>query len=500
MPNHTYIAIDLKSFYASVECIERGLDPLHTHLVVADESRTDKTICLAVTPALKSYGVPGRPRLFEVRQKVDEVNRERRFLAGKLTGGTHQHPELIQNPELALEFIIAPPRMAHYMEYSTRIYNVYTKYISPEHIVVYSIDEVFIDVTPYLGTYRCSAHELGRRIIRDVLQTTGITATAGIGTNLYLAKVAMDIVAKHIPADADGVRIAELNEMSYRRLLWTHRPLTDFWRVGKGYARKLAQHGLYTMGDIARRSVQNDESLYRMFGKNAELLIDHAWGWEPCTIQAIKAYKPGSQSLGSGQVLHEPYPPEKARLVLREMADLLVLDLVRKGLVTDQIVITVGYDIENLTDPAKRRQYRGPITTDAYGRQVPAPSHGSQNLGRYTSSTRLILKAVNELSHRLVDKQLLVRRLNIVANHIIPENATPRPENKAVQLDLFTDYEAEQAKQENEATELAKERNMQEALLNIRQKFGKNAILRGMNLEDGATTRERNKQIGGHQA
>ena len=500
MPDHTYIAIDLKSFYASVECIERGLNPLHTHLVVADESRTDKTICLAVTPTLKTYGVPGRPRLFEVRQKVDEVNRERRFHAGKLTGSSHQHPELMQHPELALNFIIAPPRMAHYIEYSTRIYSVYTKYISPEHIVVYSIDEVFIDATPYLGTYRCSAHELGRRIIRDVLQSTGITATAGIGTNLYLAKVAMDIVAKRIPADSDGVRIAELDEMSYRRQLWAHRPLSDFWRVGKGYVRKLEQHGLYTMGDIARRSVRNEESLYRMIGKNAELLIDHAWGWEPCTIQAIKAYKPGSKSLGSGQVLHEPYPPDKAKLVLKEMADLLVLDLVKKGLVTDQIVITVGYDIENLTDPVRRRLYRGAITTDTYGREVPAHSHGSLNLGRYTSSTRLILQAVNELSEQLVDKHLLVRRLNIVANHVIPEAAAPRPEEENVQLDLFTDYEAEQARQKKEAAELAKERSMQHALLNIRRKFGKNAILRGMNMEEGATTRDRNSQIGGHKA
>ncbi|MBO5683867.1 MAG: hypothetical protein J6R92_02865 [Akkermansia sp.] len=500
MSAKAYIAIDLKSFFASVECMERGLDPLNTHLVVADESRTDKTICLAVTPSLKSHGIPGRPRLFEVRQKVAEVNSMRRYKARRLVGNSYLHSELQQNPKLELDFIIAPPRMARYMEFCTRIYNVYTKYVSPEHIVVYSIDEVFMDATPYLATYACSAHELARRIILDVLRSTGITATAGIGTNLYLAKVAMDIVAKHIPADADGVRIAELDEMSYRRQLWNHRPLTDFWRVGKGYVRKLEQHGLYTMGDIARRSVQNEESLYRMFGKNAELLIDHAWGWEPCTVEAIKAYHPESKSLGSGQVLHEPYTPEKAKLVLREMADLLVLDLVEKGLVTDQIVITVGYDIENLTDPVRRRQYRGAITTDAYGREIPAHSHGTHNLGRYTSSTKLILQAVNELADRLVDMNLLVRRLNIVANHVLPEDKAPTEAPTEQQLDLFTDYEAEAARKEEEEAQLHKERKMQQALLSIRGKFGKNAILRGMNLEEGATTRDRNSQIGGHKA
>ena len=500
MPERTYIAIDLKSFFASVECMERGLDPLNTHLVVADESRTDKTICLAVTPSLKSHGIPGRPRLFEVRQKVAEINRMRRYKAKRLQGRSHFHSELLQNPQLELDFIIAPPRMARYMDYSTRIYNVYTRYISPEHIVVYSIDEVFMDVTPYLATYSCTAHELARRIILDVLRTTGITATAGIGTNLYLAKVSMDIVAKHIPADADGVRIAELDEMSYRRLLWSHRPLTDFWRVGRGYARRLEQHGIYTMGDIARRSLQNEDSLYRMFGKNAELLIDHAWGWEPCTMEAIKAYHPGSRSLGSGQVLHEPYEPDKAKLVLREMADLLVLELVEKGLVTDQIVITVGYDIENLTNPERRRQYKGPLSVDAYGREIPGHSHGSRNLGRYTSSTRLILQAVAELSEQLVNPNLLVRRLNIVANHVLPEAEAPRPVQENTQLDFFIDYEAEDRRNREEQEQLTRERRMQQALLSIREKFGKNAILRGMNLEEGATTRTRNNQIGGHQA
>lgn len=502
MQQKAYIAIDLKSFYASVECIERGLDPLDTNLVVADEGRTDKTICLAVTPALKSHGIPGRPRLFEVRQKIKEVNAERAHSARlrHLYGGSYFHSELLRDKRLAVEFLIASPRMAHYLEYSTRIFKVYTKYVSAEHIVVYSIDEVFMDATPYLATYGCTAHELAKRIVQDVLKTTGITATAGIGTNLYLAKIAMDIVAKHIAPDADGVRIAELDEISYRQKLWAHRPLTDFWRLGRGYARKLEQHGLYTMGDIARRSLQNEDSLYRMFGKNAELLIDHAWGYEPCTIEAIKAYHPESKSLSSGQVLHEPYEPEKAKLVLREMADLLTLDLVRKGLVTDQIVITVGYDIENLTDPARRKRYKGAIKLDSYGRAVPEPAHGSQNLGRYTASTKLILQAVTELADKLVDKNLLVRRLTIVANHVIPEADTPKAQKQREQLELFKDYATEQAQKEAEEIQLSKERNMQHAMLCIRSKFGKNAILRGMNLEEGATTRDRNSQIGGHKA
>lgn len=500
MEPRRYIAVDLKSFYASVECVERGLDPLDTNLVVADESRTDKTICLAVTPSLKSHGISGRARMFEVRQKVAEVNRQRRWQAGGFRGKSVFHGELERDKTLELDFIIAPPRMAFYMEYSTRIYNVYTRHVSPEHIVVYSIDEVFIDATPYLSTYKCTAHELARRIVLDVVRSTGITATAGIGTNLYLAKVAMDIIAKHVPADADGVRIGELDEMGYRRQLWTHRPLTDFWRVGRGYVRKLEEHGLYTMGDIALRSVRHEESLYRMFGKNAELLIDHAWGWEPCTMEAIKAYRPESRSLGSGQVLQSPYEASKAKLVLREMADSLSLDLVDKGLVTDQIVLTVGYDIENLTDAARRGGYKGNVTTDAYGRQVPAPAHGSINLDRFTSSSRIIVQAVAELADRLVDGKLLVRRLNVVANHVIP-HAQAKPQEPAErQLDLFADQEAEQARKEQETASLAKERRMQQALLDIRAKLGKNAILRGMNLADGATAKERNAQIGGHKA
>jgi len=502
MKERTYIAIDLKSFYASVECRERGLDPMDTNLVVADESRTDKTICLAVTPSLKSYGISGRGRLFEVKQRVKEANAGRRHDAPgrRLEGSSHFFSELQANPELAIDFIIAPPRMAYYMEYSTRIYEVYMKYIAPEDIVVYSIDEVFMDVTDYLNTYKLSPHDLAMKIILDVLETTGITATAGIGTNLFLCKVAMDIVAKHIPADENGVRIAELDEMGYRKTLWAHQPLTDFWRVGRGIAKKLEENGMFTMGDVARCSVHDEDKLYKLFGKNAELLIDHAWGWEPTTIEAIKAYRPSTNSLGSGQVLHQPYEPDKAKLVLREMADLLVLDLVDKGLVTDQIVVTVGYDIENLTDPERSKKYHGAIVKDHYGRQIPKHAHGTANLDGHTSSTKKIICAVSELFDRIVDKNLLVRRLNIVANHVLPEADAPKKNDGFVQLDLFTDYAALELKQERERTELEREKKMQQAMLSIKKKFGKNAILKGMNLEEGATAKDRNRQIGGHKA
>ena len=502
MKQKTYIAIDLKSFYASVECRERGLDPLDTNLVVADESRTDKTICLAVTPSLKSYGISGRGRLFEVKQRVKEANAGRRHDAPgrKLEGSSYLFSELQSKPELAIDFIIAPPRMAYYMEYSTRIYEVYMKYVAPEDIVVYSIDEVFMDVTDYLNTYKLSPHDLAMKIILDVLETTGITATAGIGTNLFLCKVAMDIVAKHIPADANGVRIAELDEMKYRRELWAHQPLADFWRVGRGYAKKLEENGMFTMGDVARCSHENEDLLYKLFGKNAELLIDHAWGWEPTTIEAIKAYRPSTNSLGSGQVLHQPYEPEKAKLVLREMADLLVLDLVDKGLVTDQIVVTVGYDIENLTDPERSKNYRGAIVKDHYGRQIPKHAHGTANLDGHTSSTKKILCAASDLFDRIVDKNLLVRRLNIVANHVLPEADAPKKNDGYEQLDFFTDYAARDAEREKEKAELAREKKMQQAMLTIKKKYGKNAILKGMNLEEGATAKDRNSQIGGHKA
>ena len=502
MKQKTYIAIDLKSFYASVECRERGLDPLDTNLVVADESRTDKTICLAVTPSLKSYGISGRGRLFEVKQRVKEANAGRRHDAPgrKLEGSSYLFSELQSKPELAIDFIIAPPRMAYYMEYSTRIYEVYMKYVAPEDIVVYSIDEVFMDVTDYLNTYKLSPHDLAMKIILDVLETTGITATAGIGTNLFLCKVAMDIVAKHIPADANGVRIAELDEMKYRRELWAHQPLADFWRVGRGYAKKLEENGMFTMGDVARCSHENEDLLYKLFGKNAELLIDHAWGWEPTTIEAIKAYRPSTNSLGSGQVLHCPYKADKAKLVLREMADLLVLDMVDKGLATDQIVVTVGYDIENLTDPERSKKYHGAIVKDHYGRAIPKHSHGTINLDGHTSSTKKIMCAVSELFNRIVDKNLLIRRLNITANHVLPEADAPKKNDGFEQLDLFTDYAALEAKQERERAELERERKMQQAMLTIKKKFGKNAILKGMNLEEGATAKDRNEQIGGHKA
>ena len=505
--NRIYVAIDLKSFYASVECVERGLDALTTNLVVADASRTEKTICLAVSPSLKSYGIPGRARLFEVIQKVREINMERRLLApeGRFSGSSANNLELKENPAFALDYLVAEPRMAYYMEYSTRIYNIYLKYIAPEDIHVYSIDEVFMDVTDYLNIYQMSAGELARKIIQDVLEHTGITAAAGIGTNLYLSKVAMDIEAKHIAPDENGVRIAQLDEMSYRRKLWSHRPLTDFWRVGRGYAKKLEEQGLFTMGDIARCSLggksdyYNEDLLYKLFGVNAELLIDHAWGWEPCTIADVKAYRPDTKSLGSGQVLQCPYSFEKAKLIVREMTDLLVLDLVDKRLVTDQIVLNVSYDIENLNRPEIRNKYKGEVTTDHYGRRVPKHAHGTVNLNRRTSSTKEIVDAVMELYDRIVDKKLLVRRINVTANHVEEEGSAVQREVYE-QLDLFTDYDAAAKAREQEKQSLEKEKRMQKAVLDIKKKFGKNAILKGMNLEEGAMTVERNKQIGGHKA
>ena len=498
-----YVAIDLKSFYASVECIERELDPMTTNLVVADVSRTEKTICLAVSPSLKAFGVPGRPRLFEVVQKVGEVNalRQSRAPGRTLTGKSWDALQLQADPTLGVDYLIAPPRMAHYMEHSAKIYSIYLKYVAPEDIHVYSIDEVFMDVTPYLRNRGMTAREFTRMIIQDVVDTTGITATAGIGTNLYLCKVAMDIVAKHMEADEYGVRIAELDELSYRRLLWNHRPLTDFWRVGRGYVKRLEKVGLYTMGDVARCSLgrsdefYNEELLYKLFGVNAELLIDHAWGWEPCTIAQIKSYRPQTNSLGSGQVLHCPYTSEKAKLVAREMTDMLVLDLVDKGLVTDQMVLTVGYDIENLTDPEIRKHYSGPVVTDHYGRKVPKHAHGTVNLSRATSSTRWIVDAVMELYDRIVDPKLLVRRINLTAARVRAEQIESQSQTFE-QLDLFSDLQ----QQEEEDAALEREKRRQQALLHIKKKYGKNAIVKGMNLEEGATAMDRNKQIGGHKA
>lgn len=492
MRSKIFIAIDLKSFYASVECVERGLDPLDTCLVVADASRTEKTICLAVSPALKVYGTGGRPRLFEVIQKVREANRSR----GR-AGKSHSKMVLDSHPEVAIDYLVAPPRMALYIDYSTRIYNVYLKYIAPEDIHTYSIDEVIIDATSYLDTYKTTAHDLTMRMIRDVLAETGVTATAGIGTNMYLCKVAMDIVAKKMPPDKDGVRIAELDEMSYRRQLWEHTPLTDFWRVGRGIANKLAPYGILTMGDIALCSVTSEELLYKLFGVNAELLIDHAWGWEPVSMAEVKAYRPETNSTSSGQVLNCAYTVKKAKVVVMEMVDALCLDLIDKGLVTDQLVLDIGYDIESLTNPAIRSQYHGKVTTDHYGRQVPAHSHGTTNLDDPTSSNRIISDHVSELFDRIVNPILLVRRLNITANHIVRETQIT-PKQKNLQLDLFTDYEELKRREEAEAAELAKERRRQEAILEIKKKFGKNAILKGLNFEEGATQRDRNQQIGGH--
>lgn len=521
--DRTYIAIDLKSFYASVECVERHFDPLSTNLVVADSSRTEKTICLAVSPSLKAHGISGRARLFEVVQRVKEVNCER-LRAGIQSGhirkddtGAYRFssesfiaPALESDPSLKLSYFIAPPRMRLYEQYSTRIYSIYLKYIAPEDIHVYSVDEVFIDATHYLPLYNMTAHELAMTMIREVLYTTGITATAGIGTNLYLSKIAMDIVAKHVPADKDGVRVAALDEQKYRELLWCHRPLTDFWRVGRGYSKKLEALGLYTMGDIAKYSLSPmcEDILYKTFGINAELLIDHAWGWEPTTISDIKSYRPSTNSLSSGQVLKEPYDYDKGRLIIREMTELLVLDLVQKGLVTRQIVLTIGYDKESLKVLATGRSirdtvyavrktgkpYQGKVSVDHYGRIVPKHAHGTGNLDGNTNSTRKIMDTVMALYTRIVDKDLLIRRLNIAACHLIPESKLREP--KAEQLSLFIDYE--QKEKERIADE--KERSIQTTMLKLQHRYGKNAVLKGTNLKDGATTIERNGQIGGHKA
>lgn len=494
-----YIAIDLKSFYASVECKERGLDPITTNLVVADSSRTEKTICLAVSPSLKAYGIPGRARLFEVNQKVKEVNVQRKRKAPKneFIGSSYNDEELKRNCALKLDFIIATPRMSFYMKYSTDIYKIYLKYFAPEDIYVYSIDEIFCDITNYLNLYKMSARELVTTVIQDVYKTTGITATAGIGTNLYLAKVAMDIVAKHIKPDKNGVRIAGLDEITYRKLLWSHRPITDFWRVGKGYAKRLEKYRIFTMGDVARTSIENEELLYKLFGVNAEILIDHSWGWEPVTIESIKAYKPISNSISSGQVLHCPYNYEKTKLIVKEMTELLTLDLVKKNLVTSQIVLTIGYDTENLTNSEISKIYDGEVTIDRYGRKIPKHSHGTINLSYKTSSTKLITEAVISLYERIVNEKLLVRRINITANNVVDE-ANLREEKMYEQIDLFGNYkELDKKREENKKKEKA-EKEIQKTMLNIKMKYGKNAILKGMNFEEGGTTIERNGQIGGH--
>lgn len=495
----TYCCIDLKSFFASVECVERNLNPLQTNLVVADKSRTDKTVCLAVTPSLKKYGISGRARLFEVVQKVKEINLERRHKAPghKFVGKSFDDIKLRENLDLELDYITAPPRMSLYMKYSTMIYNIYLKYVAPEDIFAYSIDEVFCDITNYLNAVKLTPKQFVTRMIKDVYKTTGITATCGIGTNMYLAKIAMDIGAKHVKEDENGVRIAELNEMSYRKLLWNHRPITDFWRVGKGYAKKLEKHNIFTMGDVAKCSVENEELLYKLFGVNAEFLIDHSWGYEPCTMQDVKNFKPITNSISSGQVLHCPYNYEQTKLIVKEMTDLLVLELVEKNLLTNQIVLTIGYDVDNLINQDLRKEYKGEITTDRYGREVPKHAHGTINLKERTSSTKAIMEAVEELYDKIINKKLLVRRINVVANNVVNEcEATNN--NNVEQISLFIDYEKQKEELEQKKEQIKEENNLQHAILNIKKKYGKNAIIKGMNLEKDGTTIERNGQIGGH--
>lgn len=499
----TYLCIDLKSFYASVECVERDLNPLTTNLVVADESRTEKTICLAVTPSLKAYGIPGRARLFEVIQKVKNVNAARRNKAPNhiLTQKSYDALQLKTNPSLELDYIIAKPRMAHYMEYSAKIYEIYLNYVSSDDILVYSIDEVFMDITAYLKAGGKSPNDFARTIICDVLDKTGITATAGIGTNMYLAKIAMDITAKKMQPDKYGVRIAYLDEMTYRRQLWGHRPLTDFWRVGKGYSKKLEENRMFTMGDIARESTTpyGRKKLKKLFGINAKMLVDHAWGYEPCTIAEAKAYTPENKSISTGQVLKCPYDFGKARVIVWEMLELLALDLVEKRLVTNQIVLTVGYDRENITNPGNGKKYKGELMNDRYGRKIPKHGHGTANLDRYTSSARLIIEAALKLYDEIAGKDLLIRRITISANNLVLENSIKERKNYE-QLDLLTNYEEAEEMREMEEERLKKERRIQEAILDIKHRYGKNSIIKGANLQKGATTIERNGSIGGHKA
>lgn len=494
-----YCCIDLKSFYASVECIERGLDPLTTNLVVADKSRTEKTICLAVSPSLKKYGIPGRARLFEVVQKVKEINinRKLKIRNKEFIGSSYNERELIKNEQLKLDYIIAPPRMSRYMKYSTGIYNIYLKYVSPEDIYPYSIDEVFIDLTKYIKIANKTPRQMVTKILNDVVKTTGITATSGIGTNMYLAKIAMDIGAKHVKPDKNGVRIAELDEMSYRKLLWNHTPITDFWRVGKGYAKKLEANNIFTMGDVARCSIENEELLYKLFGINAELLIDHSWGYEPCTMKDIKSFKPTTNSISSGQVLHCPYNYKQTKLIVKEMTDLLVLELVDKQVVTNQLVLTIGYDVENLTNTSISKDYKGEIVEDRYGRKIPKHAHGTINLKSRTSSTKIIMKAIEELYERIINKNLLVRRITVVANNLVNETQI-KNEKQEEQISLFVDYKKQEKDRLEENKKRKKENNLQHTIIDIKKKYGKNAILKGMNLEKDGTTIERNSQIGGH--
>jgi len=497
-----YIAIDLKSFFASVECVERGLDPLTTNLVVADGARTEKTICLAVTPALKSFGISGRARLYEVVQQVGKVNRTRKLAIRKdFEGSSCDINELKENPNLSLNYIIAPPRMSYYMDYSTRVYSIYLRYIAPEDIHVYSIDEVFMDVTDYLNTYKCTPRELAMKMIHEVLKETGITATAGIGTNLYLCKIAMDIVAKHIPADKDGVRIAYLDEMTYRKELWNHRPLTDFWRIGKGTVKRLADKGLYTMGDIARCSIgkkedyYNEELLYKLFGINAELIIDHAWGYEPTRISDIKSYKSETNSLGNSQVLSRPYQFDEGLIVIKEMAESLTLSLVEKKLVCSSVFVGISYDIENV----EKDDFEGETSKDFYGRIAPKSTHGIYNFESPTNSNMLIRDAAADIYQRTTNPNFTIRKLSITANNVIYEKDVP---NKEIveQMDMFTDYQQKDKQKEQFKQELEKEKKVQQAILQIKNTYGKNAVIKAVDLDESATAKERNEQIGGHKA
>ena len=487
----TYICIDLKSFYASVECVDRGLDPLNTNLVVGDESRSEKTICLAVTPALKSFGIGGRARLFEVIQRVNEINNERKKKIGykDFIGESCYLDELNKNPYLKLSFLIATPRMAKYIDISTKIYSVYLKYVAASDIHVYSIDEVFMDVTNYLPSAKITAHEFVKRIIKDVMKETNVTATAGIGSNMYLAKVAMDIVAKHVDGDKDGVRIASLDEMSQRHKLWSHRPLTDFWRVGRGICKRLENLGLYTMGDIARCSLNNEDILFKEFGVNAEFLIDHAWGYEPTTMEDIKSYRPKANCLTSGQVLSCGYDYNKARVVVLEMAEYLSLELVKKNLVTNSIGLSIGYDIDNLKDEDIMSKYDGKLDTDYIGRTVPKGSKGSVRLANYTSSTSILIKEVGKLYDKIASRILFIRRLNVSVNVINDDCIKNRGYQ---QFSLFDELD--------DPIDEKKEKKLQKAIVDIKSKYGKNSVLKAMDLADGATTIERNNQIGGHKA
>ena len=489
---NTYICIDLKSFYASVECVLRGLDPLTTNLVVADVSRTEKTICLAVSPSLKAYHIPSRARLFEVIQSVKEINRERKIKNGNKPFRAKSYlAKELEDYSVELDYIAATPQMAKYIEFSSKIYQIYLKYIDASDIHVYSIDEVFMDVTHYLKMYKMTAEELVRTIIKEIYSKTGITATGGIGTNLYLAKIAMDIEAKKKEADEYGVRIAYLDENLYKKSLWSHMPITDFWRIGNGIARRLAKYGIYTMGDVARCAIENEELLFKEFGVNAEILIDHSFGIETVTIPDIKSYRPESTSVTVGQVIHCAYEKEKALLVVKEMTYELYEQLLEKHMLTNQIALAIGYDIE------QKNPYYGEYALDMYGRKVPKSIHSSINLDGYTNSFELLKRASTLLFDKLCDSNLLVRRLFIVATHTIDESDYVKKEKR---LTLFDDPDEVKNNETKEKKREEKERSVEKTILNLKKKFGKNAVIKGLDLDKDGTTINRNKEIGGHKA